>query len=202
MRQRSKIKLSKREREALSEHEFFSTKKIITQKIYQSLANIVEMVNERRIFSRTEFPKDTDSTTGKISKGENYLGLPFLILDFPRNFHPDSLFTIRTMIWWGNFLSSSLLLSGKEFSKRKQKVLDHYDFLSENNVGLCINNSPWHHHFEEDNFVSMKKLSCNKVEELLSEKIFLKLGRKIPIRKINQLEIFALESFEIYSKVL
>lgn len=40
----------------------------------------------------------------KISKGEAYGGLPWLMLDYPRYFKPEGHFAIRIFCWWGNFI--------------------------------------------------------------------------------------------------
>ena len=51
-------------------------------------------------------------STPKIAKGENYLQLPYVLLDYPRCFDKENIFAIRTMFWWGNFFSITLHLSG------------------------------------------------------------------------------------------
>ena len=48
----------------------------------------------------------------KISKGENYNGFPYIILDFPSTFSKENIFAVRTMFWWGNFISITLHLKG------------------------------------------------------------------------------------------
>ena len=34
------------------------------------------------------------------------------MLDYPALFKKDEIFALRTMFWWGNFMSITLLLSG------------------------------------------------------------------------------------------
>src|SRR5215468_1346228 len=113
MRQGSKIRLSPQELDTLKEKEFFFAKRIITEKIYYQLALLIEEAKSEHIFDDIDFPDGTDFITGKISKGENYLGLPFIMLDFPRFFSNTNMLAVRTMIWWGNFCSTTLLLSGE-----------------------------------------------------------------------------------------
>jgi len=65
----------------------------------------------------------------KISRGENYLGLPYLVLDYPRLFRPDAVLAIRTFFWWGHFFSSTLQLSGgykTEFLSRLQAAQETF----------------------------------------------------------------------------
>ncbi len=77
------VKLSKDELELVTNAELILTKNRIIQKVY-------ELFGELSIAYR-ELSKDLDEDLlhipPKISKGENYLGLPWVMLDYPRNFH-------------------------------------------------------------------------------------------------------------------
>ena len=86
MNDTTKILLSADELATLKNRRFFEIKWRISEKIYTRLAGIVLESHTRGIFSNIDFPAGSDLSTGKISKGENYLGLPYLLLDFPRNF--------------------------------------------------------------------------------------------------------------------
>lgn len=48
----------------------------------------------------------------KVSRGENYRGLPWVMLDFPRVFGRADVFAIRTMFWWGHGFNITLHLKG------------------------------------------------------------------------------------------
>jgi hypothetical protein len=49
----------------------------------------------------------------KISRGENYKGLPWVMLDYPRVFGKEDVFAIRTMFWWGHAFNVTLHLKGE-----------------------------------------------------------------------------------------
>ena len=49
----------------------------------------------------------------KISKGEQYKGLPWVMLDYPRVFGREDVLAIRTMFWWGHSFHVTLHLKGK-----------------------------------------------------------------------------------------
>ncbi|MEO6166451.1 MAG: hypothetical protein ABIO46_07065, partial [Chitinophagales bacterium] len=148
----AKIILSADELDALRDRSFFEKKKRITDKVYRQFANAINEANTLKIFSGIEFPPGTDFTGGKISKGENYLGLPYLLLDFPRNFKGDQLLAIRTMLWWGNFISSTLFVSGKEAITLQKPIISYLPDLVKMKCSICIHESPWLHHFENDNY--------------------------------------------------
>lgn len=48
----------------------------------------------------------------KVSRGENYRGLPWVMLDYPRVFGREDVLAIRTMFWWGHSFSVTLHLKG------------------------------------------------------------------------------------------
>jgi len=193
---------SKKEILTLNEDSFFRTKKIVTEKIFHQFSETVSAIQSTPSFKKISFQKGTDITTGKISKGENYLGLPFIILDFPRLFSPEKILAFRTMIWWGNFVSCTLLISGEQVLLAKKNLVNHLSALKKKNVFVCINASPWHHHFETGNFLSMKSLSKQDAASILANLVFVKVARKIPVSEINRLQKFSAESFELFSKLL
>ncbi len=114
MSNRAKIQLSKLENELVNNTEWILTKQAIINKVYLLLGELHEtyasILNDERYF--ISIFKGTKS--GKISKGENYLGLPYAILDYPAIFKKEDVFAIRTMFWWGNFFSITLHVSGRE----------------------------------------------------------------------------------------
>ena len=48
----------------------------------------------------------------KISKGEKYKGLPWVMLDYPRIFGKEDIMAIGTRFWWGHYFSVTLHLKG------------------------------------------------------------------------------------------
>lgn len=199
MSKEAKITVSRDEIIVLQNHEFFEKKRIITGKIYQQFADIVQDANTSSIFSGGFFPAGTDLTTGKISKGENYLGLPFMVLDFPRFFNTHQIVAVRTMVWWANFISSTFLVSGDRMPGVKKAVLKNLDLLKESETWICISDSPWNHHFQKDNYVLIRELEREETMKILEAGNFIKLARKISIRQINALCPFAKESFKLYA---
>lgn len=202
MMEPAKIILSAEEQEALQDRSFFIKKRLITEKIYRQFAAVVEAANESQLFSGITFPPGTDFTTGKISKGENYKGLPYLLLDFPRNFSKESMLAIRSMIWWGHFISSAFLISGERKLFVQQSIFNQLTELSKKNIYICIHESPWHHHFGNDNYVLLKKLNRKEIQSILNQSGFIKLARKIPVSGIAKLNPFMMESFKIFAGLL
>ena len=97
----SKIHLSPTEIELMQNAEIILTKNRVLQKMKSLLE---EVQHKQTDFVRlNNLKEDIFKVSPKISKGENYLGLPYLILDYPRQTFENNFFFIRTMFWWDNF---------------------------------------------------------------------------------------------------
>lgn len=151
----TKIRLSPSEMELVCNAEIILTK----NKILQQVKSLLEAVQEE--MTATASGNGEDNIFGvppKISRGENYLGLPYLILDYPRRFGQPDIFAIRSMFWWGHFFSSTLHLSGLYAEKYGKRIEKAYPLLAEQGYYIGIETDPWQHHFEESNYVRISKL--------------------------------------------
>ena len=57
--------------------------------------------------------REFETGSPKISRGENYRGLPWVMLDYPRAFGREDVLAIRTMFWWGHGFNVTLHLKGR-----------------------------------------------------------------------------------------
>ena len=124
----------------------------------------------------------------KISRGENYEGLPWVMLDYPRYFKVNEHFAIRTFFWWGHFLSISLLVKGKLAADWQWEKLDT---ALMKDWYLCCSTDAWQHHFRPDNFI----LFCSFQNDQLSNLPFIKLAKKIPVAEFEQAAAYLQEAF-------
>lgn len=152
--QGSKIRLSPSETALISNAEVILTKNSIIQKTVALLAQLQQnLVREEAV----TFP-----SSPKISKGENYLGLPYVVLDYPRISKGDDLLFIRSMFWWGHSFSSTLQVAGSYKEQHLPGLQTAFDTLAQQDYYIGINEDPWQHHFEPTNY---KKLSSMRREE-------------------------------------
>ena len=108
MERTAKIHLSAEEAELIDNTEWILTKHRVIEKVYQVFGQINErMKNELSGFDH--LTGDIQCLNGKISRGENYRLLPYIILDYPSYFKKNNIFAVRTMFWWGNFLASPFI---------------------------------------------------------------------------------------------
>src|ERR1700722_6862028 len=97
----TKIKLSPDELSTAQNAGLILTKNAIIQKTISLFSMLSE--NMQHDLLNVELPQEIKTTAPKISKGENYQGLPYVVLDYPRLFGKENTFAIRTLFWWGNY---------------------------------------------------------------------------------------------------
>lgn len=117
----------------------------------------------------------------KISRGENYQGLPYLVLDYPRQFDSVNIFALRTMFWWGNFFSSTLQLSGEYKAVFTHRIEEAYESLAENKYYISVNEDPWVHHFDEENYLRIDQLAPEAFSDYCHQYDYIKIAAKWPL---------------------
>ena len=177
----SKLMLSDDELQLVTNTQWILTKRIIIDKVNDLLGEVAANQQQMIKNEKAWLPAAVVSSAPKIAKGENYLQLPYLLLDYPRCFDADNIFAVRTMFWWGNFFSFSLHVSGVYKEKFQQKIIDNIGALSPD-VFICIHENQWQHNFEADNYTGVKKLSKNELQDIIIKKPFIKLAIQFPLQ--------------------
>ena len=186
----TKIKLSATELDLVTNADFILTKNSIMGKVVDVFGPAASHFKET--ITDFELPIEVIQSTPKIAKGENYLGLPWVILDYPRVFNKQATFAIRTFFWWGNFVSITLQLSGNYQETFGQQLFKNLAAIPSNNWQLCCNDNAWQHHFEPNNYKSFSSFA----NEDLASLPFIKLAKKIPLQEWDNMDLFLLENFK------
>lgn len=148
------------------------------QRLFEEVQqNIVDYVNAQPGI----FPGEVLYSSPKISKGENYLGLPWLMLDYPRHFKKENIFAIRTMFWWANFFSTTLHLSGTYLRQFGHTIINKYDDLVKNEFFICVHDEQWHHHLGKENYVAINELSKTDFTRQITNATFMKIAQKLDL---------------------
>ncbi|MGQ0739318.1 MAG: hypothetical protein ACT4OJ_09685 [Bacteroidota bacterium] len=183
---KAKVRLSKEEMELASHADWILTKNSILQKTKELLGLLQTGYAEIITSYAGKLPDEILTASPKISKGENYRGLPYLVLDYPGYFTQKNVFAVRTMFWWGNFLSITLHLSGSSKKKYEKKIAAAFPVLAKNNFYSCVSDDPWQHHFENDNYRPVAELSRIDFEKSISGQSFIKLAVKLDLQQWNE----------------
>lgn len=184
------VKLSARELELVNNAELILTKNNIINKVYTLFGELscfyVDEINRH-----TALSKEIVSIAPKISRGENYEGLPWVMLDYPRYFTVTDELAIRSYFWWGNFCSITLQISGRFQQEFQESLKKLHQSKDAEEWFLCCGDDKWQHHFREDNYKVISSFSAEEIHQLP----FIKLAKKIPLNQWDEIEIFMRNSF-------
>ncbi len=193
MQDQAKISLSAFELELVTNPQWILTKNGVIQKVYTLFGSVSEAY--KLTPGLQSLPPVITNLSPKISKGENYKGLPYVMLDFPRCFGKDDVFAIRSFFWWGHYFSITLHLKGKylvQFSPSLLKAIDKHGF---HDWYINESNEEWSHDVKS----SMVKLKPNAV---LTDRVILKLSNKIDLEQWDQAAEFYKEQFNLLMNML
>jgi hypothetical protein len=192
-----KIQLSPKEQEMIANSGIILTKNRILVAVMELFGAVSEAEAIYLEDHRSRLPQDVFRFAPKISKGENYRQLPWLMLDNPRVFDPGQSLAVRHFFWWGNFFSIGIQVSGGFKEKLLQQIpawpTDAY---------ICVQASPWEHHFGRDNFLPLAELDVKEIEVIAGRQEFLKLAMALPVSQWESSPTFLLNGFTSYLDLL
>lgn len=188
---------SEKELELLGSAAFFELKNQVTHKLKAVFGEVNESLAAIADTQKAILPEPVLFPKGKISSGENYLGYPWMVLDYPRFFEKENVFAYRSMCWWGNHFSFTLHIGGKYYAGIKSGLAAKLETANDDAVYICVNESPWHYHFENNNYITLQAFNLKSLRERneLLAKSFLKLSRKIELHEAEKVKQVACESF-------
>jgi len=188
----TKIVLSPEEQELVINGSWILTKNAVIEKVYALFGGLSKQFS---VMMQKDAVLTTDAGTRspKISKGEQYEGLPWVMLDQPRNFIGDDAFAIRSFFWWGNYCSITLQLAGK-YQQQYAPTVQRYLQAHPGEWFIGTGTDPWKHHFRKDNYMPIREWEGN-----MSAIPFLKIAQRISLHEWNKLDTF----FEIrYAEIM
>ncbi len=192
----TKITLSPEELLIVEDRSWVLTKQQIIKKVYELFYLQVPVIEQLFGDVKNQMPASLMAAVPKISRGENYLNLPYVILDYPSVFEKGNIFAFRTMFWWGNFFSITLHVSGRYKELYQQGVVNKILKGVGENVYICVNDTEWEHHFDASNYAPASNLDLQDLNFHLMSRDFLKIGFKINLTQWNQLPIILQEAYK------
>lgn len=193
----AKVTLSPKELELVNNADWILTKNHIIQKVNDLLSSLANGYRAEYLQYPVLAVSPAFEIPPKISKGEQYQQLPYLMLDFPRYFTDTDIFAIRTFFWWGNHCSIHLILKGKFLAEYGPSIDRYFQLYGKYGVEtkdwfIGIGKDPWEHHFEKDNYSAIQDWNGYSVTMLP----FLKLAKKIPLVEWDDIEFFMMNHFK------
>ena len=190
----AKIRLSPEEEALINKSDWILTKNNLLGKVRQLLSEL----QSRQKLILDSFPglgQELITSSPKISRGENYKGLPWLVLDYPRLFDKESFLAVRTLFWWGNFFSTTLHISGRYKDAYLQKIIGSFSHLQDKAFFVCINKDEWQHHFDKDNYRGIEEMDVLEFEAIVGQNSFIKLAKKMPLDQWNDADTNLADAF-------
>lgn len=181
----TKIMLSDQELSLVKDAGWILTKQVIIQKVFEMFAERTGTINSC-LQQVNHLGPEIKNTVPKIYKGEQYMQLPYVMMDHPRFFEKDHIFAIRTMFWWANFFSITLHISGKYRDALAEMIRANLS-AGENDIYIGVHEDQWHHHFEESNYRHYDKLTPEEKIQFLEKNRFIKLALKFDIDEWNSM---------------
>lgn len=179
---------------------FLQIKFSVSKKAIAVLADIEQALKEEIHSKAYQLPKTAFQKTGKISKGENYRGLPYFILDFPRLFTSQNTFAFRTMIRWGHEFSCTLHIAGDSLTLLNDDALRRIS--SAPGLFFCVGPTPWEYHYLDSNYLLAETLSVADIKKHISENQFIKISRYTSINEWNEFYPFSLSNFNSFLNLI
>ena len=177
----AKIRLSSEEAALIERSDWILTKNSIIVKV-QKLFECLQIRQQQWVSPLFDQHPSIAKYYPKISKGENYRGLPYLVLDHPRCFEKNGAIAIRTMFWWGHFFSTTLLLSGVFKDEYGPKIIASFDLLAIEKYSIGVNTDPWLHHFGPDNYKEVALITKDLFEDECNKAGHLKIAKTISLK--------------------
>jgi hypothetical protein len=192
------FELNSREMEMVRDADWLLTKNRIIDKVYGLFGALQETMAAapviRAVAEETLQPP-------KISRGEQYQGLPYVMLDYPRAFSRESIFACRTFFWWGRFFSITLHLAGEALEGYRERLYVLQSRLSDAGWYACVQDDPWQHHFGRDNFRTAGSFTPAQWGSLV-QKPFVKLAKQYDLEEWGRIVPAAADEYAALLELL
>lgn len=189
--------LSQDELQLVQNSNLILTKNAIIQKVYNMFGNLSDQLQMYTQHYKHLLPANCCDVLPKISRGEKYEGLPYVILDYPRLFGKEDMFAVRNFFWWGNYFSTTLHVRGKYLETVIQNLVANIELLSKKDWYISATGNEWTHNIYSKDFTLLNKYSKTTLLFALKKSAFIKTAVKLPLKKWSiaekQLETSSIE---------
>jgi hypothetical protein len=183
----AKLQLSAEEMRLVTDPAWILTKNSVIRKAVEMLS---DLSGEWRDVFRLE-------TEPKISKGEQYKGLPWVMLDYPRVFGKEDVMAIRTMFWWGHCFSITLHLKGRYLRTYMPVILTRLAELEAAGFRPGIAEDEWEHEHTPGTWEAITDGPF-----AMAERPFAKLSVNIGLDRWNKAPEILTEKFAVLAGIL
>lgn len=125
------------------------------------------------------WPAGIDPSRGRTARGEDYLGHPYRLLDYPRNYQGQPFMVLRCLVVWGLHASAHLILKGPEsLPWRQALVASGISAPAWGGWGLHQGPDPWT--WQPDQCLPLPKVNPHQWQEAQGQDLW-RLSRYWPL---------------------
>lgn len=190
----AKIQLSADELQFAQNSNIILTKNRIISKSIELMEALAAVFQEMSKPYLSGLPAEANAP--KISKGERYMDLPYVILDYPRLFKHHDIFAIRTMFWWGHHISITLHLKGAY-----TLLLPSANTL-QTGWYLQVAGDEWQHHYDHTTHRLLNSMRRDQFKTICDTLPFVKIAYFLPVEDWNEATTLLPEKFRTLITVL
>ena len=192
--------LSPRELAIVTDKEFILTKHQIIQQVFDLFQQQVPFIQQHlQTFWNSQIGSDS---LPKISRGDHYRQLPFVVMDYPAVFDKQDRVAIRTLFLWGDSFSVTLHVAGKYKMLLWHQILHNLIQNPTLPYYIGVSKNEWEHHFEEDNYLPIFSLSPSSLLKRMEESPFIKIALRYPLAQWNDMAKHFEEAYRNFSELL
>ena len=177
--------LSNRELDVVKNTEFLLIKNKILDKIRSKLSETSSMLVAE---IKADFPHIYERfgiESPKISRGEKYHGLPYLVLDYPRFFDKGNTFSFRTTFLWGHYVNCSLHVEGDMVDL--SSLENRWKSLSKQDLYVCLHSTPWEHYLTKPYFAHISSMNAQDLQKHYHANQFIKIASRLEYGQLENL---------------
>lgn len=164
----------------LKDRDFLPIKQLVCTKIETWLMDLSKELGPMVKAGAAYLPKEVCDSSPKISRGENYHSYAYRVLDYPRFFSGQDMFTFRTVVLWGHPIGFHLMLAGRPRVDYLPKLLEGLLSLPKGYY-LSAQDQPWIWESTEEGLMPIHQATGASIAKALQERTFAKVSYFLPL---------------------
>lgn len=189
------VMLSHTELEMVTNAELILTKNRIIQKVMQLFGEVSAAAQSSLANGLLNDLPEVQAIGPKISKGEQYQELPWVMLDYPRLFSNQHVLAIRCFFWWGHYVSIVLHLKGAYVQQHREALQ-----ASVWDAGTLFDtgHDEWNNDLTHPDFQPIQQVPA----AVWHERSYIRIATKIPLSEWDRIESFLINQYQYFNQVL
>jgi hypothetical protein len=170
----SKLVFSAGETDFLENREWILTKHRLMRKIGEAFGEIAAQLQQSWHSVQAIMP-ELLAAGPKISTGERYDDMPWIMLDFPRKLTGNNgFFALRTFFWWGHYFSIQWIVSGNYHIHFSQNFkLNPLVLPQTDRTWLAgVTADPWNSRLPHENLQTLEDSFLSELPQLNANEFF------------------------------